>query len=290
MSSSRAMIKFRSSTDTLGPLSGSANYTPGISIPPNQPMFVRVLSAQLSKQIPNIYNYGDWNNTIVWVANDADQPAPTWIKITLPPGVYTLYELTLAIADATGVHSGLDWWTNDIQPGILIEGNTATGLVYFILDNSKTKNQTGRLGLMFEKETLLYYTLGCDVNGPEMDQRDPNDGSAPGYVFKSTSASLAPHLDTQGTVCDVTTSLNPEMSYVNSTNTDVLLSIPLTVAGDNADEYFYPYEGAISPYIQIRNSGALTGLNVVLLTSTGKEMIFIYGNFNLTLELTTRLI
>ena len=279
------IIKFRNTRNTLGPLSGIIEYNPGLSLPNNRNIYVRALSAQLTKQIPNIFQYGTFNNTKLAVTNDG---GTAWYEITLPAGVYTLWEITLAITDFTGV-GGLNWWTTDAQPGIVIEGNTATGLVYVILDNSKAiAPAADKLGIRFDVEGTLYETLGLDPNNPaEMQQIDPNPGSAPGYHFMSTSATYAPQLDTQGTTCDVRTSLNPEMSYVNSTNSDIILSIPLTVGGDNADEYFYPYDGAISPYIQIRNSGAITGLDVKLLTNKGVEMIFLYGNFNLTLELTT---
>lgn len=288
MATAGPLIKYRNSIIELGPLSGKVDYSPGLSLPTNRNIFVRALSAQLTKQIPNIYSYAQFDNTKLSVTNNASAGTPTWHQIDLPHGVYTLLELTLAITDAVGVYSGKNWYTNDAQPGILIEGNTSTGKVYIILDNSKTTGQTGRLGIRFDVGGTLYETLGYNPDYPlQMIQTDTNDGSLPGYIFKSTAAAFPPKLDTQGTTCDVRTSLNPEMSYVNSTNTDIILSIPLTVSGDNADEYFYPYDGAISPFIQLRNSGAITGLDVKLLTNRGEEMIFLYGDFDLNLQLTT---
>lgn len=279
--SAEAILKYRKEITEFGSLDGTINFDGNIRLDPNAATYARVMSATLTKQIPNIYAYGGFNNTKLQVTNDEWQNVH---EINLPNGNYTLYELQLAVNETIRDSAwGSGWFTSFNDPGILIEANTATGRVVTVLDNTKTTAGTGRLGIWYEGSTTttgtLYETLGYI---PASTSKITN--STGGRI--AVQAPAPPKLDTQGTQVDIVTSLNPEFSYVNERNTNVLLSIPLTVEETNADEYVYPIAGFISPFIRIKNSGNVTGWNVKYQTQTGRQMVFLYGTASLTVQLT----
>ena len=58
--SENAIVEYRQTIDTFGSLDGSIAFDSNINIPPNRKLSIRVIKAQLTKQLPNIYEYGNF--------------------------------------------------------------------------------------------------------------------------------------------------------------------------------------------------------------------------------------
>ena len=269
------VVKYRKDRTTIGTLSGTYNFDQNLTLPPNTRIFAKVVRAHVTKQIPNFYNYGDTNNSTIGISIDA---GATWIPVIIPDGKYDAREVTAALNDVANQNS---WFTTPTDPGIFIELNTATGLFYTTLDNSKVDPvgfpiPPNGLGIRFDLSTA-----------------HNQFGYAGAQVFVNTtagsvdySADTAPKMDTQGLVCDVITNLQPMISYTNSKNTNVICSIPLT-AGADPNIHEYPIAGGYTPRLRINNGGTLTGINAIFVTETGKELLVLYGDVNIEIEIST---
>lgn len=277
--SNEAVLRFFNERDDFGTLDRTLNFDGNLKLEPNTPTFVRLLSATLTKQIPNIYEYNGFNNNKLIVTND------NWVtqhEIVLPNGTYTLLNITGAVTETIRSSVwGAGWYTNFDDPGIVFEANLATGKVVIILDN--TKGPAAQFGVTLYGSTVpvgtLYTTLGWTFATAVIT-------NAAAGTRASFEAPLIPKLDTQGTSVYVQTSLDPEFSYYNNRNTQILFNFPLSVQAPNANEYVFPVEGMISPYMRIKNSGNITGWDIKFLRDNGESFVFLYGSATLNVQLT----
>ena len=259
----------RQRADGLGSLSSTKRFTSTIQLRANYAHSVKVTRAQLTKSIPNIYASPSFTNNVIGITNDGGS---NWIPVVMPNGIYTATAITQALRD---VANDNNYYSNPADPGIIVEVNSVTRQIFTILDNSKTTTPAAdQLGIRFDLssiwDTLGYATTQQFVN----------------LIVGSSEvqpASQYPTLDTQGTVADVITNLIPSSKRVNSTNTDVLFSIPLT-DNTNAIEYLYPLNFNDTK-IPISNSRDLNAIEVKLVTKDGKDMVVTDGVLYIELQL-----
>jgi hypothetical protein len=112
---------------------------------------IRLVSGYCSTEIPNIYNYGSYNNGLVKVTNDGGS---TYSSIQLDNGIYTTYDIQQAIN-----YSVSSWHTDvDNDPAFQLLSNDAVGKCYIIIDSTKLALGT-QFGVDFS-ESYIYETLG----------------------------------------------------------------------------------------------------------------------------------
>lgn len=92
----------------------------------------KVIDGYISSSIPNIFNYGSFNNTVIHVSNDAF--ATSDVTITLEAGIYTANQIASAINESV---SSTFSYTDDADPPLQIYANTVVGKVYIVIDSGK---------------------------------------------------------------------------------------------------------------------------------------------------------
>lgn len=284
--SQNAIVEYRKTIDSLDYLDGSINYDNNLNLPPNKALFIRVIKAQLSRQLPNIYQLGNFDNTRIAVTRDG---GATWWTVVLPPGIYTIEYLEAAINEAVA-QAPHNWWTLPSDPGFNFTYNLATTKTSIRMDSSKLAGftdpppPTTQLGIDFDTYSSAYMLMGIPAGTGAI-----YDTAYPGGPYPSVyNAPNYPQFDTQGTACDVSTSFNLIYRYINSKNTDVVASIPLTGADEAHDEYLYPLPGQVSPYMQVTNTASLAGLSIQLLGSRGRRLVATEGNFFIEIEISAQ--
>lgn len=270
--SENAIIEYRKTVDDLAVLDGEISFDANLSLPPNKPLFIRVIKAQLTKQLPNIYEYGNFDNTRIGLTRDG---GVSWVVVVLPPGIYTLEYLEYALNEAVAVAPHL-WWTLATDPGFEFTFNLATQKINVYMDSSKLA-APGILGIDFDSYSDANLLVGFDPVGPILDSGPPFPSLFPAPNY--------PQFDTQGTAVDIISSFNLVYSYQNSKNTDVIASIPLTGSNEDHDEFLYPIPGQVSPYMQVTNTSVLSGITLTLVGSRARPIVSTNGNFFITIEL-----
>jgi hypothetical protein len=207
---------------------------------------IRLIKATISDRMPNIYSQGTtFNNGLVRVTNDGGL---TWTPIQLQNGVYTIPLIQEAINQTIGP----TYYTSMSDPGILIQYNLSTNIVYIIIDSSKLAVGT-QIGIDFS-QSLIYQLLGFVTTKTFI-----TDGTH--------SASNYAQLDWFGnSVSVVLTGFGP-ISIKNGALSNELVSIPLSASNVN-NEYIYPTAGIISPIIPLsRPISELRNFDVTFLGS-----------------------
>lgn len=137
-------------------------------------MKLKIIGGVLTKSIPNVFAYGDWDNTIIYVSND------NWVsetKIDLFRGNYSV----TSISNAINAQIGATYYTNIADPAFYMRVNSSLDRVYFVIDDTKMKVAGSTFGIDFSRsdicKTLGFsavkkwtgsQTVTCDVN-PEVD-------------------------------------------------------------------------------------------------------------------------
>lgn len=269
--SGKAIVEYRKTLTDIGTFDGVVNFKNNLQLPPNKTLEIAVIKAQLSKQLPNIYDFDSHDNTRLETTKDG---WTTTDVVVLPDGIYTLEYLENAINDALGIAG---YWTNPADPGVKLTYNLATTKVNTYLDSTKLAavHLGGPLGLDWTPQSTIYATLGYLV-------------TAGRFTGTGTySATEYPQLDEQGTVADISSSFNLVYRYINSDATEVIASIPLTSGTADEDEFLYPLPGQVPVYMQINNTGSMTGISMSILNGRGNPLVGMYGNFFIEIELRT---
>lgn len=261
------VYEYRRTLTSLGTFDGQETFDLESDFANNQSVLARVIKAQLTKQLPNVYNYGTFNNTRIDVTKDG---GANWDTVILPTGIYTVEQITSAINLALG-SAGPGWWISDTDPGFHIKYNLSTTLVYTEIDSTKLA-VPNQLGIRYDVSDM-YSTLGYTL------------ASQPLLTDGVHSATEYPQLDTQGTLVDVTTNLQLTSRRIGGKNTNVMCSISLSSGSEYEDELFYPHGNSPTPYLQIINPGRMTGLSMQLTNGRGRPLVAMYGNFFMEIEI-----
>lgn len=259
------IYEYRKVLTSLGTFDGQENFDLASDFANNQSLLTRVVKAQLTKELPNIYSYGSFNNTRVDVTNNGT----SWDTVQLTAGIYTVEQLTAAINTALGA-AGPGWWTSDTDPGFSIKYNLSTKFVYTEIDSTKLGVGT-QLGIRYDVSDM-YSTLGYTL------------ASQPLITDGVHSATEYAQLDSQGTLVDVTSNLQLTSRRIGGKNVNTICSIALTSGSEYEDELFYPHGNSPTPYLQVVNPGRLTGISIQTTNGRGRPLVALYGNFYIEIE------
>lgn len=230
------ILSYQNTYDSLTKASATVTLATSLSFADNQQLYIRLIKASISSNIPNIYTVSsqNLNNGLLAVSRDADEATPTWTNIQLPNGVYSVQYINAAINSAIS-----DWWADASDHGIYLSYNYATQLVYIELDSTKLASGS-QLGIDFslsDISTLLGFT-------DETTQQIITDGL-------STATSYA-KLDFIGNTISVQLNGFGPLSIKNGIPSNELCTIPLATS-TVTNEYLYPSNGIITPLIPLQN-------------------------------------
>lgn len=249
----------------LGNRSGTINMKQTQYLDPNRKHGYRILLGLMSNQIPNIYNYGGFNNTTLRITANG---GTTWSTIQLPNGIFTVAQLNDNILNVMGQ---LNYWTNSSAPGFTLNYNPSTTLVYVSLDSTKLA-VAGQLGIDLSV-SQLGATLGY-VTGGQIFLTD-------GYH----SATLPPQLDTQGTYVNIFISVIQRTRTVNGQVSNIVYRVP--IINDTTGEIVFPSSktGNLSTIMRAEIPADIQSADVSFKTDSGQEVVFLYGGVTLSTEL-----
>lgn len=167
---------------------------------------LRLIGGHVSTRIPNVYNYGGYNNGLVRVSND---DFATHTDVQLNDGIYTVADIMSAIN-----HAVSSWHTDvDNDPAFIMEANDVIGQVYIIIDS--TKLATGTQFAIDFSQSSIYDLLGFVTT---------KSFNADGTY----SASDLAKVDTFGNLLSVQISGFGAISIVNTETSNEIATIDLT--------------------------------------------------------------
>ena len=242
-------------TAAVGILDGLVTLQEAYALSTMKRCYIKPISCQMSTRIPNIFNYGQFNNTIIRVKRNV---ADAWTTITFPPGIYnTTIDIQAAITASVPT-----WYTDPYLPALAIGSNTVTDQVFITLDSSKLA-PGGTQMCVDLSQSKIAYTLGFPTASTFI-----ADG-----LYTST---LVVRLDAQGTFCDVTCSLT-NARIVNGACKKILFSVPLTLMS-GLTEYMYPINGNNVPLIQYTGSNYISNFSIEFKTQDNVSMVWLPGS------------
>lgn len=192
---------------------------------------IRLIKASFSSQIPNVYSIGTFNNGLFALSRDG---GVNWTNIQLDDGVYSIANIQSALNATVAT-----WWTDDNDPGITIQYNTATFMVYIDLDSTKLVAPGTQLGIdlsLSDCSALLGY----------------NDPANQTFITDAlhTADSYAKMNWCGDSVSIILDGFGP-VSVKNGALSNELCSIPLSTSSGVRNEYVYPSNAIISPVITL---------------------------------------
>lgn len=221
----------------------------------------QIQSIILSPEIPNIFSYGNFDNTKVKISNDG---GTTWSTVLIPNGIYTINMIQDSITDAI-LQAG--WIVDNLHIPIVIDYNPATRLVYIQLDSSQLSVGT-QIAVDFGASEI-YKMFGL-----------LNPLTSIFIVDGTFSAPKPPLIDTQGTFVNVSCNLINGARYINGVYSNVIAKVPL-VASSSQIEIVFPSAttGSINtPFITANIPNIISSFNVKFETPEGKPVVWLYGN------------
>ena len=237
----------------VGPLHTTIKLQDPITLHPSKRIVIVPKQGRLSTGIPNIYSYGGWNNTKIYVRRNV---ADIWTLITLKPGVYTTCQtIEAAITDVVAA-----WYDDPLDPALQIRPNFVTEETYITIDSSKLAAGGTQMCVWLPPDIseTLGYTPNIEFN---------NDG-----IHTST---LEVKMDTQTTGASITNSLSQAI-FLNGKISNVIMTIPIVFT--NSNEYVYP-DAYIEPsQLTYTGSQFISQYEVNVLTANGDEMVFMNGS------------
>lgn len=268
---SRILTFSRTLTD-IGSPDGEVTLDNPLRLDPNRPKKLRLCKFSINSQIPNIVNWGGTNNGLLRVSPDN---GVTWTNIQLTTGIYSIPLINSAIQSVIST-----WWTLSTDPGLIIRANTATQEVYLWLDESKLAvldhivvdfNPTvgGVTSIMYQLlgfSALTTYTSTGAVGGDLF--------TAPNYA----------RLDWFGNNISVRLKGFGPVSIRNGSSSYELCQVPLSVA-TVTNEFLYPNQGLISPWILINALDNLSRYSFEFRSETNQIIPLLEGSVNCVIEL-----
>lgn len=269
---SSAILAFTKSIDTIDLARGTVQLSQAINIAPSATeRTLRVLSASVSSNIPNVYTYKDFSNARINISKDN---GATWLTVNMPDGVYSISHIAAAINSAAAV---LTWWTTPSDPGFKLGVNAATDFVYLKIDSTKCIDVGAQLCIDFGSASAAHLLLGFT---------DPSVFTVDGLY----AASNAAQMDWFGNRVQVLVEGFGSLSYKNADQSYEICSIPLSSSAIN-NEYLFPMEGTVSPAIHCDVPNCVRSYSVTFIGSRrnsdgSPRYVFIYdGDISLYMEL-----
>lgn len=266
------IIEVRNTVHAFGLLDTQTFMSSPLQLPINNaPIKMQVCSLTLSDRIPNVFDANptyQFNNRLL----RAQTNIHPWVTISIPTGLYPdAASIGTAISAALGT---LGWWTNDLDPGVVLETNTITDVVTVNIISTKLAPAHGNvLSLDFRKVssgTDLATTLGFSQAAALM--------SGTGKYHSNQEVIL----DTQGSTCDVQCSL---VTSRRRNDTFVKTIALVTYAGKTTQsDNIWPLGGQISPIMVYDGSRNIKGVEVLLKTLDGRPMFFMSGSIHLVVS------
>jgi len=257
--------------------SGNQKGTRGSTISLVQPLMFddrrlrqfRVNRVILSPEIPNVYNYGGFNNTVIAISGDG---GTQWSSIQMTDGIYQLSMIQDTITNAFSQLGILD--PNATNVPIVVSYNPATRQVYTSIDS--TALTAGHQACVDYGITPFYQLLGYNS---AINSKFIADGI---YV-----AQLPPNLDIQGTSILVTCSVIQGARYRNGVFSNVIARVPIVQSAGQIEIVFPSGNtGFISDWVTANIPASVMNYAVDFVSElTGKSIVFLYGNATLELEL-----
>lgn len=265
------LLDYTSKTDSLtglpfGRRMGQVTLVQPIQLDPNKKKKYQVIRTIISPEIPNVYNYGNFNNTQIRISNNG---GISWSIIQFNNGIYQIDMIQDTITNAIA-QAG---WLGTSTTPIIVNYNPATQYVYIIL------NSSGIVGTQIAVDfgyTPFYNLLGFSTTSNAI------------FITDGTfSAQNPPQIDQQGTTCLIVCSLIQGCRYTNGIYSNIVARIPL-VQSESQIEIVWPSAstGLLSPEVECSMSSTVMNYTVDIQTESGQSMVFLYGNFILELSVT----
>jgi hypothetical protein len=229
----------------------------------NKKKFVRLIKSVISPEIPNIYSYGDFNNTSLRISQDK---GVTWDTVTLQTGVYSIAAINDAIVN---VSNQLNYWKTPAAPGFELNYSNSTSYAYVYIDSSQL-TAGGNFYIDFSVSQiwqLLGFTSTTIIQ-----------------VEGFTQAPNLPLVDAQGNIVDISVSILQGIKYINGVPSNVLVTVPIQTP-TAGNEIVYPFSGIPSPIIEVTIPQYISSFTVNFLNSEGKPIIWSQGNVLLEFEI-----
>lgn len=251
------ILENRTTQDVSGFRGNSVSLVGGINPNPTKKNFIKLSKVVITKNIPNIYNFGTFNNTTIYITKDNWTTTDT---INLTEGLYSIYELNLAIQTAMDT---LGYFTAGSTSGFYLGANSAVNRTYIQLDSTNLA-VAGQLGIDFSP-SQIWYLLGFDTV----------------RIFNTDGTHQAdadPHVEgPSGTIIDVVTNLTQNTKYLNGQTKNIICSVPLSNLSSSKNEYVYPSDGVETPILPLDQLNNINTFTVDYTNSDGEPVYFGQG-------------
>jgi hypothetical protein len=262
-----ALFEYTSSLDSIlgtefGTRDGTVTMIQPVRFDDKKHREYQIQNITLSQQIPNIYSYGNFNNTTMQISNDS---GVTYSTVQFSNGIYTVQMIQDTITNAF-LKAG--WITDITKIPIIVNYNPATSLIYVILDSANLS--AGMLGVNFGSSSM-WQMLGFDTAAHSE------------FVLDGTySAQLPPQIDWQGSSINVSCSIVQYARSINGTFSNVVARVPI-VTSSTSNEIVYPsgVTGNISmPFVAATIPSDIMSFTVQFKTPTGLPVVWLYGGIS----------
>jgi len=216
---------------------------------------IQLMKVAVSRQIPNIYNYGGFNNTQFRISKD---DGVNYSTFNIPEGIYSVLYLKQFIVGAT---NSLNYWIDPNVPGFNLSYNNATQLIYVEIDSTKLQIPS-QFRIDFSVSDL-WDTLGFSLN--------------PIIIIDGISiADKNPKIDAQGSYISV--ELNSVCDYLrvspDGTNSRILCVIPIESNTTNEILYLQQFQQIILCTL----SQTISQFSIRFLNGYGRPLYLLTGN------------
>ena len=225
------IISYSGHHTTIGSPDATITMDPPIRTENSQGRGLRLLKLSFTSLLPNVYQYGSFNNGLVGVTRDG---GTTWTTIQLPNGVYSAAHIE------NGINSAIsDWYTDAADPGFKVRYNLASQLFYVDIDSTKLVAPGTQLGIDLSLSSM-WDLLGFPLATCTF-VTDGLHGATNYAKMNRFGDSVSVLLHGFGT-----------LSRRNGRASEELCVVPLSVT-NVTNEYIYPNSGIVSPFIPLRD-------------------------------------
>lgn len=257
----------KTTNSTYGTRNASITLQQPLILNSNGQKYFRVNNITISPEIPNVYSYGNYDNTTIKLSKDG---GTTWIIGKLPNGVYTITMIQDCI---NNICSDLGWYTSISDTPFTLSYNPATKLIYCKINSSKLLN-VGQFCIDFSV-SQMYKMLGYDI-------------SACTFITDGIHASPnEPLIDSQGTYVTLEMSCIQNTRNLNGIASNILARIPL-ISGSTEIVFPSGSTGLISPVVPALIPNYISSYDVKIKNGNGDDCVFLYGNVIMSIEIIDR--
>ena len=262
-----SLFEFSRTTDAIlatpfGTRDGTVTMAQPVRFDDKSKKAYQIQNVTLSGEIPNIFSYGTFNNTLLRISNDG---GANWTIVQFANGIY---QINMIQDNITNAFLQAGWITDATKTPLIVSYNPATQLIYVILDSSQLIGVGAQVGVDFGFSSM-YVMLGFDSAASGLFDSDGTFG-----------AQLPPQIDVQGTFINVAISLIQYARNVNGVFSNVVAKVPI-VSGTTTNEIVFPSgsTGNINtPFIEASIPAYVMSYSVSFTTQFGNPVVWLYGN------------